>query len=95
MREIFKNSYWVADEPKPKTKLQQEIDDRIFGKSKIKFTTSRSAAEELIKIIRERIDAKILSIKKAREDRSLDFEGDSNLESQIEMLEEWKEELLK
>lgn len=60
MREIFTNAYWTENnKPKPKTKLQQEIDDKIFGKSPIKFTSTRTVAEIVIKILEEKIDEEI------------------------------------
>lgn len=94
---IFKNAYWSADnEPKPKTKLQQEIDDKIFGKSPIKFITSKTVAEGVIKILEERID-KMIEMEK-------NLEGDymrggvvsqTSFISNINMLERVKKELLK
>lgn len=50
--------------------------------------------DQIIKLFEKRIEDKIHNIKKDRENSDHDFEGDSNLESQIEMLLEWKDEIL-
>lgn len=83
------------------TSLREEINNKLEKLWSIKtsyFSTENYNFDEcitdIIKIFEKRIDEKILSIKKDRMDTSHDFECNSNLESQIEMLEEWKEEIL-